>query len=236
MNSMKQLFSLRRLAVVIGLCVGLAAVGMPAFADTDEAPEVSKDGLHLTKRTKTRLVYVKQGATFSQYKRVAILDCMVQFSEDWVRDYNRDQRDPSRRIGNSDLESAKTSLSAQFKKIFAEELSSDGGYAIADSAGPDVLVLRPALINIAVSAPDLMAPGRSATYVESAGQMTIFLELWDSETNTILARVMDARADPNNMGQRSSSVTNRAAADRLMRSWAKELRGRLDVVSGKEGS
>jgi hypothetical protein len=63
--------------------------------------------------------------------------------------------------------------------------------------------------------------------------MTIYLELWDSASNTILARVIDGKVDPNLYGQRSSSVTNRAAADRMMRSWADELRDRLDLVRGK---
>jgi len=97
-----------------------------------------------------------------------------------------------------------------------------------------VLVLRPALINIQVSAPDLMTAGRSTTYVESAGAMTIYLELWDSASETILARVIDGQADPRMYGQRSSSVTNRAAAERMMRSWADELRSRLDLVRGKD--
>jgi len=99
-----------------------------------------------------------------------------------------------------------------------------------------VLVLRPALINIRVSAPDLMAAGRSATYVESAGAMTIYLELWDSASNTILARVIDGKMDPSLYRQRASSVTDRAAADRMMRSWADELRSRLDLVRGKDGA
>jgi len=59
------------------------------------------------------------------------------------------------------------------------------------------------------------------------------VKLWDSATNTVLARIMDARADSNSFAQRSSSVTNRAAADRLMRSWANELRKRLDIVTGQ---
>jgi hypothetical protein len=78
-----------------------------------------------------------------------------------------------------------------------------------------------------------MTPGRSATYVQSAGTMTIYLELWDSASNTILARVIDGKVDPDLYGQRSSSVTNRAAAERMMRSWADELRSRLDLVRGK---
>jgi hypothetical protein len=204
------------------------------FAAKEPPPEVTQDGLHLYKQTKQRIAYVRPGATFTQYKRVAILDPYVEFSKEWVKDYNSEQRDPSRQIRESDLDRAKKALQGDFKRIFTEELQQDGRYQVTDSAGPDVLVLRPALINIQVSAPDLMSPGRSATFVESAGTMTIYLELWDSASNTILARVIDAKADPTAYGQQSSSVTNRAAADRMMRSWADELRSRLDLVRGKD--
>ena len=46
--------------------------------------------------------------------------------------------------------------------------------------------------------------------------------------------VIDAKEDPDLYGQRSSSVTNRAAAERMMRSWADELRSRLDLVRGTD--
>ena len=233
---MNQSISMQRLAVMAGLCLGLAFAGLQARAAKDEPPQVSEDGLHLVKQTDTRLVYKKPDATFTQFKRVAILDCAVGFSKDWLRDYNNSQRDPSRRIGDKDLDRAKASLSAQFKKIFTDELVTKGGYQISANAAPDVLVLRPALLNIQVSAPDLMSPGRSTTFVEASGAMTLYLELWDSSSNTILARVMDARASNDSFAQRSSSVSNMAAANSIMQSWAKELRERLDVVTGKGGT
>jgi hypothetical protein len=102
-----------------------------------------------------------------------------------------------------------------------------------DIAAPDVLVLRPALLNVEVSAPDLMTPGINATVVRSAGQMTLFLELWDSTTNTLLARVMDAEADNDAFAKQANRVTNVQAADRILRDWAHELRERLDMVQGK---
>jgi hypothetical protein len=219
---------------ITALCAGLAFVCPAGLAGNAAPPEVTKDGLHLYKQTKERLAYVRPGATFTQYKKVAILDCYVEFSKDWVKDYNRDQRDPSRQIRESDLDRAKKALQGDFKKIFTDELQENGRYQVVDSGGPDVLVLRPALINIQVSAPDLMSAGRSAVYVSSAGAMTIYLELWDSASNTILARVIDGQVDPDLYGQRSSSVTNRAAAERMMRNWADELRSRLDLVRGKE--
>jgi len=218
---------------MFALCAGLALVCQTASAGKEPPPEVTNDGLHLYKQTSQRLAYVRPGATFTQYKRVAILDCYVEFSKEWVKDYNRDQRDPSRQIRDSDLDRAKKALQADFKKIFTEELQQGGRYQVTESAGPDVLVLRPALINIRVSAPDLMAPGRSTTYIQSAGSMTIYLELFDSVSNTILGRVVDGQVDPDLYGQRASSVTNYAAAERMMRSWADELRNRLDLVRGK---
>jgi hypothetical protein len=221
-------------AVITALGVSLALACPVAFAATEPPAEVTNDGLHLYKQTKQRVAYVRPGATFTQYKRLALIDCYVEFSKEWVKDYNRDQRDPSRQIRDSDLDRAKKALQTDFKKIFTEELQQGGRYQVTDSGGPDVLVLRPALINIQVSAPDLMSPGRSTTFVQSAGAMTIYLELWDSASNTILARVIDGKVDPDLYGQRSSSVTNRAAADRMMQSWADELRSRLDLVRGKD--
>ena len=221
-------------ATITALCAGLAILSSAASAANGPPPEVTEDGLHLYKQTKQRLAYVRPGATFTQYKRVALVDCQVEFSKDWVKDYNRGQRDPTRQIRDSDLERAKKGLQADFKKIFTEELQKNGRYQVTDSAGPDVLVLRPALINIQVSAPDLMTAGRTTMYVQSAGAMTIYLELWDSTSNTILARVLDGSTDPDRYGQRANSVTNRVAAERMMRSWADELRNRLDLVRGKD--
>jgi len=234
MGRMKNRKLIESFAPIAMLCAGLALVCSVGLAANEPPPEVTKDGLHLYKQTKQRIAYVKPGATFTQYKQLALLDCYVEFSKQWVEDYNRDQSDPSRRIRDSDLDRARKALQGDFKKIFTEELQQGGRYQVTDSSGPDVLVLRPALINIQVSAPDLMSPGRSATFVQSAGTMTIYLELWDSASNTILARVMDAEIDPSAYGQRSSSVTNWAAADRMMRSWADELRSRLDLVRGKD--
>src|SRR6516165_3910821 len=122
----------RSFITATALCVGLAFVCPAGFAADEPAPEVTNDGLHLYKQTKERLAYVRPGATFTQYKKVALLDCYVEFSKDWVKNYNRDQRDPSRKIKQSDLDSAKTALQGQFKKIFTEELQKGGRYQVTD--------------------------------------------------------------------------------------------------------
>jgi RNase P/RNase MRP subunit p29 len=231
--NMKRHAAVKQSSLVAGLCASLALAASPALADKDPPPQVSPDGLHLTKSTKNRVVYVKPGATFSQFSRLAILDPLVEFEKDWQKDYNRSRTGLEGRVSDEDVEKMKERLAAEFKKVFVAELQGKGGYEVVNVAGPDVLVLRPALINVEVNAPDVMTAGIEHTVVRSAGQMTLYLELWDSASNTLLARVMDAQADSDSMAQVGGSVTNKAAADRILRDWAGELRERLDEVRAK---
>jgi len=228
----QELGALHRFGLSLGVSVGLIFACAGTLEANEPPPQVSKDGLQLQKQTKQRLVYLKPGATFSQYNRVAILECYVEFRKNWAREYNSEHVELANQVTNSDIERMKTALSAEFKKVFVTELTK-GGYQVVDTAAPDVLVLRPALVNVDPTAPDLMAANMERTVVRSAGQMTLYLELWDSTTNTILARVMDAEADQQPFAQQASRVTNTAAADTILKSWADELVGHLDAVHGK---
>ncbi|MEQ8516588.1 MAG: hypothetical protein RIC38_13350, partial [Chromatocurvus sp.] len=70
--------------------------------------------------------------------------------------------------------------------------------------------------------------------VRTAGSMTLFLELYDSSSNAIFARVMDAKAaSQGGFAMPANSVTNKAAADRLLRSWATELVDRLEEAKAQ---
>jgi hypothetical protein len=213
------------------LCVTAAlSLGCPSeLSAAEAAPQVSPDGLHLVKQTKTRLVYVKPGATFSQYQRVKLLDCYVEFQKDWQQNYNRDAMTLGGQVTDSDVQRMKSALASEFKRVFTRELQK-GGYQVVDSNGPDVLLLRPALVNVIATAPDIQTANMQRTVVRSAGQMTLFLEVYDSATSTLLGRVLDARADNSGIAQQANRVTNTAAADQLLTSWADELRGRLAAV------
>jgi len=219
--------------LVIGTCAVLALGSVSSALAKEAPPETTPEGLVLQKNTKSRVVYLKPGATFTQYNRVAILDPLVEFEKDWQKDYNKSRRSLEGRVSDADVERMKAGLAAEFKKVFTKELQDKGGYQVVNTAAPDVLVLRPALVNVKVNAPDLMTAGINATVVRSAGQMTLFLELWDSSTNTLLARVLDAAADNDAFAKQANRATNTQAADRILGDWAHELRVRLDEVKGK---
>lgn len=216
------------------LLAAILLIALPVTSGaSDDLPQVSPEGLQLQKDTRARAVYLKPGFTLSPYKRVAILDCFVDFTTDWQKEFNQDQRGTGNRATTKDMDRIKADLAAEFRKVFTDELQAKGGYEVVTTAAPDVLVLRPALINLAITAPDLNSPNMNRTIVESAGQMTLYLELYDSVSNTLLARVMDPKADNRGMAQMANRVTNKAAADRILRAWASALREHLDAAQGK---
>jgi len=233
MTNKEKEMKLRNLALVAGMCAALAVGAVSSALAKEAPPETTPEGLVLQKSTKSRIVYLKPGATFTQYNRVAILEPLVEFEKDWQKDYNNSRRGLEGRVSDKDIERMKAGLAAEFKKVFTKELQDKGGYQVVTTAAPDVLVLRPALLNVEVNAPDMMTAGINATVVRSAGQMTLFLELWDSETNTLLARIMDAAADNDTFAKQANRVTNVQAADRILGDWANELRVRLDEIKGK---
>lgn len=220
------------LLVIVVLTITLVS---PAAAKKS-LPEVSSDGLHLLKHTKVRAAYAKPGASLDQYSTVKILDCFVQFKKNWQRDYNLDEVGLEGRVTDKDMERIKKQLSLEFTKVFSRVLTK-GGHQVVDATGADVLLLRPALVNLDVTAPDTMRAGMGNTYVASAGQMTLYLELYDSATSTLLGRIIDPEAGHNGgIAMAANRVANMAEADQILTHWAKLLDSHLrDMKANASG-
>ena len=206
-------------ALLLSLCT------LSAFAQ-EPAPEsdATYDNLKLVPNTKVAKVWADPSADFKQYTKFAILEPFVAFKKNWTRDH--------RRVTNSEMERIKKGLATMFVEEFTAVLE-DGGFPVVTSAGDDVLVLRPALIDLDVNAPDTMEAGRTTTYVANAGAVTLYLELIDSASGQMLARAVDRKAGRDTVGfQMSSRVYNSAEARRLLKTWAGLLRDRFKEIHG----
>lgn len=197
-------------------------------------PDHTDDGLDRIDAKHVDAVYWREGATLEQYDSIKLLESAVAFRKDWKRDYNRDQIALSHRVDAKDMDRIKKKLAEEFNKEFSKVLQDNDGYTITDEVGQNVLLLRPALINLDVAAPDLKTADRSRTYTASAGSMTLYLELYDSATGSIIGRIVDSRASRNDgRVMISNEITNRSEADRMLRNWAELLRKALDEAHGK---
>ena len=122
-----------------------------------------------------------------------------------------------------------------FDEVFSEELTTDGGYELAETSGENVMRIEPHIQDLDIYAPDTRSsPGIQRSYSESAGRMTLKLNIFDSVTGDLIATLSDHREAPRRgYMQWSNSVSNTQAARQMLRRWAVELRERLDKARTK---
>jgi len=123
----------------------------------------------------------------------------------------------------------KADVATLFDEIFKEEFGKSAKFPIVDKVSSNTLVIRPAIINLDVAAPDIKSSINVKTYASEAGQATLFIELYDGVSGEILARAVNtAVAGDNSYYQWANRVSNRADAKRMIRKWAKALRIKFD--------
>ena len=213
---------------VCGCLLSLALVAAtPVWSAEEAAVEPTFDNLVPVKDAKMALAYIDPEADFSVFKRVAILEPFVAFRSNWQRDQNRSR---SRNISSRDMERIKSDVATLFERVFTERLEA-AGYEVVEGANEDVLLVRPAIIDLDITAPDTRSAGRSRTFTASTGAATLYIQLFDSLTGDIIGRAADRQAVRRAGGNVtwSNSVTNTADARRMMGGWADNLVGFLDA-------
>jgi len=220
---------------LISVIAGFAAMTAATSWSAEEEPlGVSFDGLTLIEHAEVDVTYVLPEADFSIYNRFMIMEPAVAFRRNWQRDVNRGVRSPAQQVSTRDMERIKSQMSELFLEVFTQELT-NGGFTIVEEPDEDVLILRPAIVNLDVTAPNTQTANRTQTFVANAGSASLFIELYDSLTGQILARAVDSRsARPSASFQWASSVTNRAEARNALRIWARTLVDSLNEVRQRE--
>jgi hypothetical protein len=202
--------------------VALTFLLIPIVGHAQEGEEnASFDGLVPVEESRVYSAFIDPDADFGVFQRVAILDPHVAFRSNWRRDQNRSR---TRNVRASDVERIKEDVASLFKDVFEEQLEA-AGFEVVNYADEDVLLLRPAIIDLDVTAPDVRSAGRSRTYTANFGAATLYLELFDSLTGDIIGRAADRRGAgrAGSFGTVANRVTNRAAARGEFRVWADKL-------------
>lgn len=212
-------------SIMLTLVLVFAATPL-VFAD--DATVNLFDNLVPVKDAQVGMAYIDPKADFSVFKRVMILEPFVAFRSNWQRDQSRGST--RNRVSTRDMERIKSDTANLLRDVFIEQLQADGGFEIVEEGGDDVLLIRPAIIDLDITAPDTMSAGRSRTFTASAGAATIYIELFDSVSGQIIGRAADRQTVRSRGGAVtwSNRVTNSAEARRMFRGWADTLRAFLD--------
>jgi hypothetical protein len=207
-------------ALVFSMIVPLYAVAEDANPQFENLVPVGEPNV--------AVAYIDPDADFSVFKRAMILDTFVSFRSGWERDQRRGTR--GTRISASDIERIKTRVSELFNSVMIETLEADDGFEVVSEPDYDVLLIRAAIIDLDITAPDTSTPGRSRTYTANSSAATLYIELFDSVSGQVIGRALD-RQSTRNAGSTmrwSNRASNTADARRVFRSWSETLRGFLD--------
>lgn len=208
--------------------VALAASPLAA----KELPKTTKDGLELVKQHELGAVYVKPGASLQPYDKIILVDTYVAFAKNWQHDFNEEHMMRGR-ISDQDMQIIKQNVAKEFKTRFTKVLEK-GGYQVTETIGPDVMVLRPAIVDLEVTAPSSLTELNGIEIVRDAGELTLYMELYDSVTSSKFAEVIDREVAGDDFARQANPVTNKAALDDVLDRWADLLRKRLDEAHGKK--
>jgi hypothetical protein len=144
----------------------------------------------------------------------------IAFDKKWMQQYNQSVG-PEAQLTAYDIKSDVTEGVKRAADVF-DTAFADGGFPVVTAAGPDVLRVRTAVLNIIVAAPDVMTTmGHVYSNSEAAGAATFVIEGRDSQSNALMGRGIDARRAGDDGIINRNSVTNWSDFRELAKTWAK---------------
>jgi hypothetical protein len=208
------------LALLVAACAPQPTVPVAAStADLDGLQEVSSRYFDIA--------FVRPGVDFGHYQKVILSGSELAF------------KTPDRSQQQFPLTTEqKNRFREQLDQDFSMELSNLENLSLTDRAGPDALSVRVRVQDILATVP-AQATGRSgwgSLSLRALGEATLVIELHDSESGEILARVYDRRAVEGVAiaQQQAAPLMRWEDVESMSERWASTVRDRLDVLVTRE--
>jgi hypothetical protein len=186
--------------------------------------EVTFDGLHLVNKSKMDKVWVKPEIDLSDYDAVMFEGAGVHYRG--VEDYNRADRS-AQEFPLSD--SQKSQLETAVSESFESEFRKFENFVVTDKSGRGTLKIIVTLIDVVSRIPPEPF-GRGSIYIRDLGEATLVVEVFDSVTDEILARVADKQNVEPVIARESNPATNLQEVRRSVRRWGATLRKSMDEL------
>ena len=186
------------------------------------------DGLPLQSETKHEKTYVKQDVIFQNYKFLNFEELTLEFKENWIHDYNRDQRTLSSQLQDKDVEDIKGRLKKQFETSFFEQLKANDRYSLVQTKSAETLLIKPSIVDLFLYGPDKQTATSKITMVHQAGGATLVLEIYDANSGELLAKIIDEKKTFDHFDlQQADRIFNNSEFSTVYRKWARKL---LEVI------
>ena len=215
--------------ILLGVVAALVISGCSTTPeiDTSDSSQATFDGLYPVRGARADAAWARPDIDLTHFTKIMLHGVGVQY-----RPGGESGRSLSARNSGGPFEvteAQKAAFEAIMREAFLEELARSERFTIVSEPGPDVLLIRGALLDVVSNVPTDPVGARNRVFLSRVGEATLVLELRDSITETVLARSVDRRAAEDSLGMRESNrANNTAEVRRLARAWARKLREALD--------
>jgi len=214
----------KKLLEIGAVCLAALLIGACGPQPTQPRPtgEVNVEGLQEVSARNFEAAFVRPGVTFSSYSKLMVNELELAF------------RTPDRSQNQFPLgEDQKTRFRAAMAMAFGEEFGKLRNLEVVTEPGPDVLDLNIRVQDIVARSPGrrVGAAGRASFALETVGELTLVIELRDSESEEVLVRVFDRRAvEGAAMLSGESVISTWEGVESLVARWASRAREGLDQL------
>ena len=183
------------------------------------------DGLQEINSAYFSAAFMRPGVNFNDYQELLLGDTELAFR-------TPDREKQQFPLTSKQKDQFRQLLDAQFSNEFAQSKT----LRMTDVVGPEALRLNVRVQDIVAMVPPRSVSGVGDIALQALAEATLVIEISDSESGEILARVFDRRAfEGTAIAQRHAApITQWEEVDAVCIRWAETVRARLDaVVSGK---
>ena len=222
-NNFKNAICALTCILLMGGCASAVQTGL-RYAEG----EFSYDGLAHVEGTTMDTVWVRQGWDIGHYTKIRFEGAGVQYTP--VKPVARSAFAPMRSNEFPVPEENKAKLEQIVGDALREKLTQLQNYAITDTNGSDVMLVRIGLLDVVSRVPPQTA-SRTEIYLDEVGKATLMLEVKDSLSGAVIVRAVDRRAaEPSSEMFRSNTVRNWSEVQQLADYWGSMMRDGLDSL------
>lgn len=208
------------------LLFGCASDPPPLELDPNDQTE---EGLQAVVKPRVQHAWIRPGVDFAAYHSLYLAPIRIE-----DRPHGSPNRYPRTATGHYRLtEADRLILARELAAAFSTEIEKDEQLKLVDAPGPGVLVMQAKLLDVAKRVPDTTNyAGSTTVFANTAGQLTLDLEIRDGGNDELLARVLDRR-DVRTPGVGSTGigytnvVVQTADVRRVFNRWARLMHERL---------
>jgi len=213
-----------RLGILVLVAAAASGCG-PQPTQPKPIGQINIEGLQQVPARNFEVAFVRPGTRFGDYTKLMVDELELAF------------RTPDREQNQFPLgEDQKTRFRAAMATAFGKELGELEAVEIVSAPGPETLALHVRVQDIVARAPGRrVGGGRAGFALETVGEMTLVLELRDSQSEEVLVRAFDRRAlEGAAMVSGNGVVSTWEGVDRVVASSASRSREGLERLLGGE--